>query len=82
MLAVGTRLLAERLRLPAIVLLLPVGFAAGAMTSDLDPNNLFAGAFQPMVSLGVGIILFEAGIRLRPGAEVFEGEEKLGVTPL
>lgn len=65
MLAVGTRLLAERLRLPAIVLLLPVGFAAGAMTSDLDPNNLFAGAFQPMVSLGVGIILFEAGIRLR-----------------
>jgi NhaP-type Na+/H+ or K+/H+ antiporter len=64
-LAVGTRLLAERLRLPAIVLLLPVGFAAGAITSDVDPNNLFAGAFQPMVSLGVGIILFEAGIRLR-----------------
>jgi NhaP-type Na+/H+ or K+/H+ antiporter len=35
------------------------------VTTDIDPNNLFGGAFQPMVSLGVGIILFEAGIRLR-----------------
>jgi NhaP-type Na+/H+ or K+/H+ antiporter len=63
-LAVACRLLADRLGLPAIVLLLPVGFAAGAITNDVNPDALFGDAFQPIVSLGVGLILFEAGLRL------------------
>ena len=34
-LAVGSQLLAGRLRLPAIVVLLPVGFLAGIATDDV-----------------------------------------------
>ncbi len=64
-LAIAAQLVAGRLRLPAIVILLPVGFAAGAITADVHPDNLLGDAFQPLVSLGVGLILFEAGLRLR-----------------
>jgi NhaP-type Na+/H+ or K+/H+ antiporter len=63
-LAIACRLAAVRFRVPAIVLLLPVGFLAGAITDDVHPEELFGGAFQPLVSLGVGLILFEAGLRL------------------
>jgi NhaP-type Na+/H+ or K+/H+ antiporter len=64
-LAIACQLLAVRLRIPAIVLLLPAGFLAGAITDDVDPTALFGASFQPLVSLGVGLILFEAGLRLR-----------------
>lgn len=64
-LALGCDLVASRTRLPAIVLLLPVGFIAGAATTDVHPDALFGATFQPLVSLGVGLILFEAGLRLR-----------------
>jgi len=64
-LAVGCELLADRTRVPAIVLLLPAGFVAGIATDDVHPDALFGAAFQPLVSLGVGLILFEAGLRLR-----------------
>src|ERR671922_1053176 len=64
-LALASQLVSRRLRLPAIVLLLPVGFAAGAATDDVHPDALFGNAYQPLVSLGVGLILFEAGLRLR-----------------
>jgi NhaP-type Na+/H+ or K+/H+ antiporter len=63
-LAIGSRVVAQRLRIPAIVLLLPVGFAAGAATADVRPDALLGSLFQPFVSLGVGLILFEAGLRL------------------
>jgi NhaP-type Na+/H+ or K+/H+ antiporter len=63
-LAVASRLLAQRLRIPALVLLLPVGFIAGAITDDVHPEALLGAAFQPFVSLGVGLILFEAGLQL------------------
>ena len=39
-LAVGSQLLAGRLRLPAIVVLLPVGFMAGIATDDVHPGDL------------------------------------------
>jgi NhaP-type Na+/H+ or K+/H+ antiporter len=64
-LALGCQLVASRTHLPAIVLLLPVGFIAGAATNDVHPSFLFGDTFQPIVSLGVGLILFEAGLRLR-----------------
>ncbi len=63
-LAMASQLLAGRLRLPAIVLLLPVGFAAGAVTDTVHPDKLLGDVFEPLVSIGVGIILFEAGLRL------------------
>ena len=64
-LAVGCQVVAERVRVPAIVLLLPVGFAAGRLTRTVDPTALFGRAFTPMVSLAVAVILFEGGLHLR-----------------
>jgi NhaP-type Na+/H+ or K+/H+ antiporter len=64
-LAFACRLVADRTRLPAIVLLLPVGFAAGAATDVVHPDVLFGDTFSAIVDLGVGLILFEAGLRLR-----------------
>src|SRR5262249_50169897 len=63
-LAVGSQLLARRLRVPAIVVLLPAGFIAGIATSDVNPENLLGSLYQPFVSLAVGVILFEAGLGL------------------
>ena len=37
-LAVGSQVLASRLRIPAIILLLPAGFTAGAITTDVNPQ--------------------------------------------
>lgn len=63
-LAVGCQIVATTLRVPAIVLLLPVGFVAGTITSTVDPDLLFGEAFPPMVSLAVAVILFEGGLDL------------------
>jgi len=63
-LAVGSQLAARRLRLPAIVVLLPVGFVAGILTQDVRPAVLLGPLYQPFVSVAVGVILFEAGLRL------------------
>ena len=63
-LAVGSQVLADRLRIPAIVVLLPVGFTAGAITDDVVPANLIGPAFEPLVSLAVALILFDSGLTL------------------
>ena len=61
-LAVGSQVLASRLRIPALIVLLPAGFAAGALTSDVNPSKLLGPVFQPMVSLAVAVILYDAGL--------------------
>ena len=63
-LAVGSQLVAKFVRLPAIVVLLPVGFVAGILTNDVEPSYLLGPLYQPFVSVAVGVILFEAGLRL------------------
>jgi NhaP-type Na+/H+ or K+/H+ antiporter len=63
-LAVGCQILANRLRVPAIVLLLPVGFVAGALTDDINPTAILGSAFEPLVSLAVAVILFDSGVEL------------------
>lgn len=63
-LAVGSQVVASRLRIPALIVLLPAGFIAGALTSDVNPNRLLGSAFQPLVSLAVALILYEAGLGL------------------
>jgi NhaP-type Na+/H+ or K+/H+ antiporter len=63
-LAVGSQLLARLLRIPALVVLLPVGFLAGVATDDVHPETLLGSLYQPFVSIAVGVILFEAGLRL------------------
>jgi NhaP-type Na+/H+ or K+/H+ antiporter len=63
-LAVGSQVLASRLRMPAIIILPPVGFVAGALTTDVNPQKLLGAAFQPLVSLSVAVILYDAGLGL------------------
>ena len=63
-LAVGSQVLAGKLRIPAIIVLLPAGFAAGALTMDVDPQRLLGPAFEPLVSLSVAVILYDAGLGL------------------
>ncbi|WP_406005587.1 cation:proton antiporter [Streptomyces sp. NBC_00637] len=63
-LAVGSQVLASRLRVPALIVLLPVGFTAGALTDDVDPERLLGSAFSPLVSLAVAVILYDAGLGL------------------
>ncbi|MEU6851638.1 cation:proton antiporter [Actinacidiphila alni] len=63
-LAVGSQILAARLRVPAIIVLLPVGFAAGAATDTVHPDRLLGDAFAPLVSLAVAVVLYDAGLGL------------------
>ncbi|WP_069767806.1 sodium:proton antiporter [Streptomyces sp. LUP30] len=63
-LAVGSQLVAARLRIPALIVLLPVGFAAGALIDDVAPARLLGAAFSPLVSMAVAVILYDAGLGL------------------
>ena len=63
-LAVACQVIAARFLIPAIILLLPAGFAAGVLTSVVNPDKIFGAAFPPMVSLAVAIILFDGGLDL------------------
>ena len=65
-LAVGSQVLASRLRIPAIIVLLPVGFIAGALTTDVNPDRLLGPAFEPLVSLVGGGDPLRRGPRPRP----------------
>jgi NhaP-type Na+/H+ or K+/H+ antiporter len=63
-LATGSQILANKLRVPALIVLLPVGFAAGALTDVIHPDNLLGPAFSDLVSLSVAVILYDAGLGL------------------
>jgi NhaP-type Na+/H+ or K+/H+ antiporter len=58
-LAVGAQVLASRLHIPAIIVLLPTGFVAGTLTTDVNPDKLLGPAFEPLVSLSVAVILYD-----------------------
>ena len=66
-LAVGSQVLASRLRIPALIILLPAGFTAGALTTDVNSDRLLGAAFQPLVSLAVAVILYDSGLALEWG---------------
>ena len=63
-LAVSSQLLGRLLTVPAIVVLLPAGFIAGIATDDVHPDKLLGSLYQPFVTIAVGVVLFEAGLRL------------------
>jgi len=65
LLGVGAQWLAWRLRLPAIVLLIAVGLLAGPVTGWVRPAEDLGPLLDPLVKLGVAIILFEGGLTLR-----------------
>ena len=64
-LAAAAPLIAQVLRLPSILLLLALGFGAGAIGA-LDPDALLGQQLiSAVVSVAVGIILFDAGLELK-----------------
>jgi NhaP-type Na+/H+ or K+/H+ antiporter len=66
-LAVGSQVLASQLRVPALIIMLPAGFTAGAITGDVNPERLLGPAFHSLVSLAVAVILYNAGLGLGLG---------------
>src|SRR6516165_3655461 len=66
-LAVGSQVLGKQLRIPALIIMLPAGFIAGALTTDVNPERLLGAAFSPLVSLAVAVILYDSGLGLKLG---------------
>lgn len=65
-LGVAAQWLSWTLRVPAILFLLAVGFLVGPGLGWVRPAEIFpASLFFPLVSLAVGLILFEGGLTLR-----------------
>jgi NhaP-type Na+/H+ or K+/H+ antiporter len=67
-LAVGSQVLGSKLRIPALIIMLPAGFIAGALTTDVNPERLLGPAFSPLVSLAVAVILYDSGLGLKWGS--------------
>lgn len=64
-LGIAAQVIADRLKMPSILLLLTIGIVAGPVTGWLDPDLLFGRLLAPVVAYAVGIILFEGGLGLR-----------------
>jgi len=62
---IGAQWLAWRVRLPSILLLLLFGFLLGPVLGIIHPDELLGDALFPIVSLSVGVILFEGGLTLK-----------------
>ncbi|MER7725781.1 cation:proton antiporter [Streptomyces sp. NPDC096323] len=52
------------MRVPALIILLPAGFAAGALTDVIHPDKLMGQNFDVLVSMSVAVILYDAGLGL------------------
>jgi NhaP-type Na+/H+ or K+/H+ antiporter len=64
-LAVGLNWLAVRTGVPSILAYLLAGFLLGPVLGILNPDELLGDLLLPLVSLAVGVILFEGGLSLR-----------------
>lgn len=65
LLAIGSQWVGWRFRVPSILLLLTAGFLAGPILHIVEPDEIFGKLLFPLVSLAVGVILFEGGLTLR-----------------
>ncbi|WP_338446700.1 sodium:proton antiporter [Pelagerythrobacter marensis] len=63
-LGIGAQWVAWRTGWPAIVLMLAAGFLAGPVLGLFDPEHAFGELLEPMVAIGVALILFEGGLSL------------------
>lgn len=64
LLGIGVQWLAWRTNRPAIVLMLAAGFLAGPVLGIFDPEHAFGELLEPMVAIGVALVLFEGGLSL------------------
>jgi len=65
LLGIGAQWLAWRLRLPAIVLLIVAGIVSGPVLGWIQPARDLGPMLDPLIKLGVAVILFEGGLTLR-----------------
>lgn len=63
--ATACQLIAPRLRVPALILLLPAGFLLGVAAPGLRMDALLGAAFPAVVDLVVAVVLFQGGLDLR-----------------
>ncbi len=63
-LGIGAQWVAWRTQIPAIVLLLAAGLAAGPVTGVIAPEATLGEMLRPLVAIAVAIILFEGGLTL------------------
>lgn len=63
-LGIGAQWIAWRTGWPAIALMLVAGFLAGPVFHVFDPHTAFGPLLEPMISIGVALILFEGGLSL------------------
>ncbi|MFB0491102.1 NhaP-type Na+/H+ or K+/H+ antiporter [Methylobacterium sp. OAE515] len=61
---IAAQVLAARLRIPAIVLLLALGFLVGPLLGWLHPSRDFGPNLRPLIGLAVAIVVFEGGLAL------------------
>lgn len=61
---IAAQVVASRLRIPAIVLLLGLGFLVGPVFGLLHPSQAFGQNLRPLVGLAVAIVVFEGGLAL------------------
>ncbi|MEZ5301745.1 MAG: sodium:proton antiporter [Verrucomicrobiales bacterium] len=64
-LGIGSQWIAWRLKLPSILFLLASGFLAGPIMGWLDPDAMLGDLLMPLVSVSVGLILYEGGLSLK-----------------
>ncbi len=65
LLGVGAQWVAWRIRAPAIILMALFGLLAGPVAGWLRPAEQFGPLLDPIIRLGVAVILFEGGLSLR-----------------
>lgn len=63
-LATACQIVAPILRIPALILLLPVGFIFGLVVPQFQADTILGPAFPVMVDLMVAVILFQGGMQL------------------
>lgn len=60
----AAQLAAWRFRIPVIIVLLVAGLAVGPIGGLFDPDEMFGDLLFPMVSLAVGVVLFDGSLHL------------------
>lgn len=63
-LGIGAQWISWQLRLPSILIMLIFGVLAGPVAGVLSPDAIFGELLFPLVSVFVGVVLFEGGLNL------------------
>lgn len=56
---------AKIIKIPGIILLLPAGIIVGPVFGLVNPSEIFGPSLFPLVTIGVGLLLFKGGFELK-----------------